>query len=276
MKLFLTAILLFIAVSPMARAQTMLPGPPAGDYPAHMFSEDFYDRVGNERKPLPGHREDRVLKKGPLAVSPLDRTLLKDFLGEHDTGLVRLFPREVTYKVASPVAQLPEVLFGGSYYSFATHSHGYGFSSDIELQRGTLSTGVVGVNYGVFANLGDVPLAAIHLQDSRVAFLANYHPARVSKDANAEKLKFGGGVEIGGMFYDSRVPPVTGTTYLLRSVVYNGEGSDVLVAFRIIREDNDQGLTIAWKLLHRYRAPHVPRERQVLRRPQPRMKWPIR
>src|SRR6266478_7849250 len=125
MKLFLPAILLFIAVSPMARAQTMLPAPPAGDYPAHMSSEDFYDRVGNERRPLPGQREDRVLKKGPLAVSPLDRTLLKDFLSEHDTGLVRLFPREVTYKVASPVAQLPKMIIGGSDYSFATHSHGY-------------------------------------------------------------------------------------------------------------------------------------------------------
>jgi hypothetical protein len=272
MKSLLIATLIFLSAAPIALTQSQLP---SGDYPAHMFSEEFFDQAGNRNNAARKLDENRIVKKGPLAVSLSDRTLLKDFLQQPDTGLLRLYPREANYKLVSPVAKLSEALRGGAYYSFANHSHGYGFGSDIQFERGKLSAGIQGYDYGVFTNLGDVPLTEITFKDSRIAFLASYAPARRSQDAKSEKSRFSHGFETGGMLYEGKIPAAPGTTYLLRSIIYGGERSDVLVAFRVMSEDKDQGLTIAWKLLKKYRVSHLPRAGQIPNR-QPRMKWPIR
>jgi len=46
------------------------------------------------------------------------------------------------------------------------------------------------------------------------------------------------------------VPIQMNTTYLLRSISYGR--SDVVVAFRVVRQDTDASVTIAWKLLKKF------------------------
>jgi hypothetical protein len=58
-----------------------------------------------------------------------------------------------------------------------------------------------------------------------------------------------------GALYRSRLPLEIGATYLLRSIVYRE--SDVLVAFRTVREDTDGSVIIAWKLLKKYPVPEL-------------------
>jgi hypothetical protein len=52
-----------------------------------------------------------------------------------------------------------------------------------------------------------------------------------------------------------------GATYLLRSI--NFERSDVLVALKVVRQDTDGSVIIAWKLLQKYPVPKLPRNNQV-------------
>lgn len=60
----------------------------------------------------------------------------------------------------------------------------------------------------------------------------------------------------------SSLPARVNDTYLLRSISYSE--SDTLVAFRVVRQDEDGSLIIAWKLLKQYPPPDLA-DRWVIR-----------
>jgi hypothetical protein len=62
---------------------------------------------------------------------------------------------------------------------------------------------------------------------------------------------------IDGTTYKERVPVEVGATYVVRSV--NFDFSDVLVAFRVVRQDTDGSLIIAWRMLEKYPTPRLAR-----------------
>jgi hypothetical protein len=51
-----------------------------------------------------------------------------------------------------------------------------------------------------------------------------------------------------------------GATYLVRSI--NFREADVLVAFKIVRQDEDGSLIIPWRLLEKYSVPKLARNSQ--------------
>ena len=204
--------------------------------------------------------EGRVLKKGLLAPSDKDRTEHAVFLKQSNTGLIRLLPYER--------ANERRIRGGGAYYSFHYISHEYGRGSDIELRRpliitsgsvprrvlernlDSLSVGFAGADYGMLTNLGNVPLSEIDAKDPRAHFLAEYEPPRSDPEARCERRRFVVGETIDGLVYKNALPVQVGATYLLRSINY--DESDVLVAFRVARRDDDGSVIIAWKLLREF------------------------
>lgn len=212
-------------------------------------------RSGNN----PGYpgREARVLKKGLLAPAANDREALAVFLREPNTGLIRLLPRELYDSGRYHVEKKLNIVGGGAYYSFATLTHAYGYGSDIELDHSKLSVGFAGADYGMLTNIGDVPLEQITLDDTRTQYIAAYRPPRSEREARAEYqlLNAGEGKSFDGFHYQKSVPVRENSTYLLRSIGYRR--SDVLVAFRLVRQDTDGSAIIAWKLLKRYPAPEL-------------------
>lgn len=206
--------------------------------------------------------EDRLLKKGLLAPSAQDRMDHAAFLKGSNTGLIRLLPYDR--------ANEKLIRGGGAYYSFHYISHEYGRGSDIELVRPVifasgsapkkwlegihdwLAVGFGGADYGMITNLGDVPLDEITAKDPRARFLVKYEPPRSEPDARCEARRFVIGETIDGLFYKKTAPVEVGATYLLRSIVY--DESDVLVALRVARQDNDGSVIIAWKLLKDFRS----------------------
>lgn len=201
-------------------------------------------------------REDRVLKKGPLAPTENDRNLYRNFLRGRNTGLIRLMPREIYDNQRLRSTKPFNILGGGAYYSFARRTHAYG-RNDLALERSILSVGFAGADYGMLTNLGDRPLEDIALNDPRTRSIAQYAPPKPERAARSEARRFQAGVMIDGDLYRSRLPVQLGATYLLRSIVYRE--SDVLVMFRIVREDSDGSVIIAWKLLKQYRTPELKR-----------------
>jgi hypothetical protein len=222
--------------------------------------------AGSVSRPL--RRGARVLTKGPLAPSAQDRANYASFLSQPKTGLIRLLPRTFKQSKFSNPDRSVRMNGGGAYYSFFYRTHEYGFGSDLELSTvsrfyGTtelppthhLSVGFAGADYGMMTILGDLLLETLTVDDPRVQFMFGYKPSRLEPEARKEKRLFHEGISIDGQTYQSRLPIQVNTTYLLRSIDY--EVSDVLVAFRIVREDTDKSLIIAWKLLKGFPTPRL-------------------
>jgi hypothetical protein len=146
---------------------------------------------------------------------------------------------------------------GGCFYSFALLTHEYGRGQDLGLEQGYLMTAFAGADYGMLAKLEGVRLEDVSTELPGVLFLAKYSAAGNDPDARIEQKRFGGGTVIDGIAYKERVPVEIGATYVLRSIQF--ARADVLVAFRVVRQDIDGSLTIAWKLLQKYPIPRLAR-----------------
>lgn len=244
-------------------------GPTSGEFE---IKKEFDSYEKPPRAGLSGKikREPRVLSNGPLAPSAQDRANHASFLSQPDTGLIRLLPRTYKQSNFSNPQRSVKINGGGAYYSFFYRSHEYGYGSDLELSstirfNGTtelppayyLFVGFAGANYGLMTNLGDVLLETFTLDDPRAQFLSGYQPPLLEPEARKEKRLFHEGISIDGQTYKTRLPIQVHATYLLRSINY--DKSDVLVAFRVVREDTDKSLIIAWKLLKGFSTPRLKR-----------------
>jgi hypothetical protein len=196
-----------------------------------------------------------VLETKFLSPSAEDQAAFAEFLKEPDTGLIRLLPRE-TYDKETKMT----IRGGGAYYSFVRLTHAYGYGSDLSLEHGDLSVGFAGADYGMIARAGAVDLDEMSIEHPSVFFLGNYKAATDEPTARLEWKRFGPGVTIDGLTYGHRAKAEIGMTYVLRSIDYSE--SDVLVAFKVVRQDSDGSLIIAWKLLKKYPKPELVRNSQ--------------
>ena len=200
------------------------------------------------------------IEKQFLSPSAEDRAAYAEFLAQPGTGVIRLLPREKFDSFMNKKAGLV-TRGGGAYYSFSRLTHEYGYGSDLELSSGYLSVGFAGADYGMLLKLEGARLEDLSTELPGVAFLAKYNAATEEPQARIEQRRFGTGTVIDGATYKERVPVEVGATYVLRSI--NFETSDVLVAFRIVRQDTDGSLIIAWKMLEKYPTPKLARNNQV-------------
>jgi len=185
-----------------------------------------------------------------LAPSAKDQRKNAVFLSQPDTGLIRLLPRETFQDKLT-------INGGGAYYSFARLTHEYGFGSDIELEQRQFSVGFAGADFGFLTRLGKKSLEGATLDDPAAVFLASFTAPTIEAEAREQARRSGTGFEANGFTYKSRQPLKAKNTYLLRSISYRE--SDLLVAFRLIREDTDGSAVILWKILKRFPVPELAR-----------------
>lgn len=200
------------------------------------------------------HAEIAVLEKQFLEPSEEDQARYAEFLQQPNTGLIRLLPRETfdsqTYRDAR---QSMVVRGGGAYYSFVRLTHEYGFGSDLELDHSQFVVGFAGADFGFLTNLGDIPIESVGPDTRGVSVFGAYKPPRAEELARKEYRRLHDGADLEGVSVKSRVPVVSGATYLLRSINYRD--SDVLVAFRVVRIDSDGSVVLAWKMLKKFGKP---------------------
>lgn len=170
------------------------------------------------------------------------------FLAQPDTGLVRLLPRERYDGVLT-------LRGGGAYYSFARLTQEYGYGSDLSLEQNYFGVGFAGANFGMIAALEDVPLDATALDAPGVQYLAGFTPPTIEPEARILQRRVSDGFQIENFHYKDRLPVRVNTTYILRSINYRT--SDVLVAFRVVRTDEDGSVTLLWRMLRRYATPEL-------------------
>jgi hypothetical protein len=189
--------------------------------------------------------------KATLAPPAEDAAQFASFLSQPDTGLVRLLPRD-----PKNFNGRLSVRGGGAYYSFAHLVHEYNYGSDVGLEQGHFLAGFAGASYGLLFDLGDVPLADVTTETGPVKFLASFSPPPLEAEARKIQSQLHDGYQDGWFVYRRSIPTVVGHTYALRSVDY--EMSDVLVAFRVLREDEENGgVIILWRMLKRFPEPRL-------------------
>jgi len=185
-----------------------------------------------------------------LSPSAEDRVQFAEFLLQRDSGLARLLPRE-KYRENLNVRE------GGAYYSFTKLSNSYDRDPQIGLEQETLSTGFSGADFGFLASLGDIPIETVGLDYDGVQYLAGFVPPTIEPEARIQQRRAGSGFEVGRNRYKSRLPLMIGGTYILRSISY--ERFDVLVAFRVVRQDTDGSVILLWKKLREFPIPYLTR-----------------
>lgn len=185
-----------------------------------------------------------------LSPSAEDRVQFAEFLLQRDSGLARLLPRE-KYREKLNVRE------GGAYYSFTKLSNSYDRDPQIGLEQETLSTGFAGADFGFLVSLGDIPLETVGLDHDGVQYLAAFVPPTIEPEARIQQRNAGIGFEVGRNRYKSRLPLMIGGTYILRSISY--ERFDVLVAFRVVRQDTDGSVILLWKKLREFPIPYLTR-----------------
>lgn len=191
-----------------------------------------------------------------IALSPADTETFAEFLSQPDTGLMRLLPREKFDSYANQKSGLT-LRGGGAFYSFTHRVNDYGHATELELEAGYLSVGFAGADYGMITKLDGVHLEDVSTELPAVSFLTKYTAVANEPDARVEQRRFSTGTVVDGISYKRRVRYEVGATYLLRSISF--DESDVLVAFKIERQDEDGSLIIPWRLLQKYSVPKLAR-----------------
>ena len=190
----------------------------------------------------------RDKEKEFLAATIEDQQAFAGFLRQPDTGLTRLLPRE---KYDGKLLTSG----GGAYYSFARLTHEYGFGSDISLEQNQFGVGFAGADFGFLTKLGDVSLDTITVEHPGVQFLAAFDAPSKEAEAREQFRRAYPGFEQGGFTYATRLPATVNVTYAVRSISYRY--SDILVGFRVIRQDSDGSMVLLWKTLKKFPKPEL-------------------
>jgi hypothetical protein len=185
-----------------------------------------------------------------LGPAPEDRAQFAEFLLQPGAGLARLLPRE-KYRETLSVRE------GGAYYSFTKLSNSYDRDPQIGLEQEYLSTGFAGADFGFLASLGDVPLESVVVDHPGVQYIASFTAPTSEPEARDQQRRSSTGFVIGPNRYKNRLPVTVGGSYVLRCVNY--ERSDLLVAFRVVRQDTDGSLILLWKKLREFPTPFLTR-----------------
>lgn len=183
-----------------------------------------------------------------LAPSAEDLNSFQGFLRQPDTGMTRLMPSE---KYDGSLLTRG----GGAFYSFNRLTHDYSYGADILFEQGILRAGLAGANFGFLVQLGDVPVEAVTAELPGVRFLASFKAPSAEADAREQYRRAGTGFEADGFAYRSSLPATANRTYAVRSVNYGL--SDLLIAFRVTRQDTDGSLILAWRILERFPVPQL-------------------
>jgi hypothetical protein len=215
-------------------------------------------------------------EKRLLAPHPDERLKYEAFLRGPGTGLFRLIALSGPTVSAGAQASSPVIPIrgGGSFYSFSKRRHEADEWAQVRLREGLLQTGVTlqerVVPFGggetttirfipdgltAFGALGALPLAEVGVQTPGVGFLDRLAPPTEHAELDGLARRLAAGVRDGEFFYAASLPVKTDVTFALRSVLY--KQADVLVAFRVVRRDEDGSLHVLWKQLKSYPAPSL-------------------
>jgi hypothetical protein len=261
-------------------SQSMGGPPPIGGYRSPSADPDVVNRNSGRQRITTESRRDPMSmgsvpgNRGPvfksesklnakermlLATHPEDQNKYGSFLRQPDTGLFRLLPYESGGVVSIESLKSADVILPlkgrGAYYSYSKLRHELDGWSEIGLHNGRFEAGFVPKALGFMALLGNVPLEDVTLDSKGVGYLHKLDPSTTYQDIIAQGDEDIRRLRVGGISYVSTIAAVADNTYVLRSAI-SGK-ADLLVAFRVVRQEEDGSLHILWKKLASYPKPKL-------------------
>ena len=240
--------------------------------------------IFGSRSYFPLRKKATKEQKKQLLPKNEDLQAYAQLLAQPKTGIFRLLP-DLECETNSLVIKADETCLKAipesSFYSFREQEHTREIQADLRLKSNYfISDGIL--SQGILVVLGDVALQNITTQSAGLKFLNDYVPQTLNKEAQKQFLQTAKGVESGGYRYGKIVPVSENTTYALRVIAYKGsifriyrgfrfdllEGDkriDLTLAFRVVRQDKDGGLTLVWKELARRESPKLEFEKRRIR-----------
>jgi hypothetical protein len=247
------------------------------------MTENFPVKNDEERKAfrenvMPRYRETTDDEKKFLAPNSEDAAAFAKFLDQKNTGLTRLVasrgcaddPRVVN---TSPQCEGRTMPGAGSAFSFRFGDYRILDLSDLNFKNNRFeSLGVL--NHGFIVNLGDTPLEEVTLGSNGVEYLDKLKPAKDFNKAAEIAQNLTKGIKDGDFTYASVLPAEVNKTYVLRVIAYQGEApkeqggfaynemeldkrEDIIVAFRVVRLNPNEDVTILWKKLSDKKSPKL-------------------
>jgi hypothetical protein len=229
-----------------------------------------------ERSISPLYRKPTGEELKAIAPHVEDTKKYAEFLRQSDTGLIKLTAdsgcgENIRVIFATPQCLKYTMPGGGNSYSFRTERYRIRRLADIIYTSNSFQSAGV-LLHGIFVEIGDVPLEKINLQTDGLKFLMNFQPETDREKMREIDRKLSAGITSDGFLYRRGVRAVENTTYVLRSVAYNGvyqrtaqgisynelnfdKRRDIIVAFRVVRRESDGSVTILWKELVRNKSP---------------------
>ena len=217
-----------------------------------------------------------------LRPNPEDLELYREFLSLDRTGIFKLFPHSVCdeARIVRVSEECTNTVPGGSRYSFRAGSKtpDIHYVSDRLFVKGFFAMHLI-------ANIGDVSMGSLAPGDKYVKALMDFVPSTNYDEARAQVDDIENGLMLDGTDYTDNAEIRINSTYLLRIVAYkNGNNLqrrlakapmtvddpirgfetlstdnrlDMIVAFRVIRRDEHNNLTILWREISRRKPPVI-------------------
>ncbi len=218
-------------------------------------------------------------EKRRLVLSREDQEEFAHLINQPNAGGFRLLTPHPTHPVGTRVVSIDNPEFSrrpgfssyASRYSFTRRKHGHGVNGwdrntnwnliDLRLLRRALLAAVTEESVGLIVQLGDVPLEEVTEQTTGVPELAELTPPPDHHKAVVLYEKHLCGYRLNGLRYGLKAIAVVNNTYVLRSIL--NQRADQLIAFRIVREDEEGSLSIVWRKLKTYPKPFWAKQKQV-------------
>lgn len=201
-----------------------------------------------------------------------------EFLRQENTGLTKFINdkgcAENTKVVVASSDCLKYTMPGaGSSFSFRTESYRISRLADVTFTDNSFQAGGNFI-HGIFVNIGDVPVEEVTLQTAGLKYLTEFAPETDYEKSKAIDRQLIKGIKQDDFLYRRGLYIAENTTFVLRSIAYNGKymraasgvtyneldfdkRKDVIVAFRIVEKDADGNVTILWKVLQEKDAPEL-------------------
>lgn len=234
-------------------------------------------------KPVSKREKEKI--KAARAPNPEDLVRYRDFLRQPNTGLFRLFPDFdcETKNLVRVNGDCANTVPGSWNYSFRWKDYSGSDFWDIQFKDGNL-IGKSFLSQEILVSLGDVPLENVLLSGGGMKFLEDFKPDFRLEEAKKQFAQITEGIESDGYKYTNSIKADVNTTYALRVIAYrvkaatrttpfngremtqndlmkfytpNDKRVDLTIAFRIVRRDADDSLTILWKELNRRESPKI-------------------
>lgn len=227
---------------------------------------------------VPLYREPSKEERRLLAPSDEDAQKFGEFLRRKNSGLIKLIADKGCDKnpevvVSSPHCATYAMPGAGASFSFRINDYRNQNLGDLTF-TGKSFRSLGALIHGILVNVGDVPLEKVDLQNAAVNYLVKFEPAQDLQKAQeiAEQLRKG--IENDDFTYRSHLPAAENTTYVLRAIAYDGvspravkgitynelefdKRKDIIVAFRVVRRESEENVTILWKELASKKPPKL-------------------